>query len=561
MDTHVTEHRLLRALLDTAADLAELRDTEAVLAAIVRRTRALVGSDMAYISLNDHEQGFTYIRRSEGVATEAYRTIRMPIGTGVLGKVAEGESPFQTSDYTEDITLTHIEDIDATVRGEGVHAIMGAPLIVDGVCLGALMVAERHARAFTPLEVGIVESLSKHAAVALKNASRYGQAVSAARRADADLDEERRQLRALTRLAELASRQCEALISDPSPQAVLNRAKDFLQAEVRFVPGGSTEARELVRASRTEASAPAKPLGSGQVAAFAPRVARLDGPGSSRTAIALPDGAAVKNWAVVDAHVDEHDLVALERTAQHIVLARRLREADGASAASNAERILQDLLSKDARSSAAQSWLHHELQLTADTDLTACAVDVPDDDSMARLPRQLAEIVGVRLAGRHKGRWVVLSVSPDAPRRIQALLERVCTGRWRLAFLPHGPHLSAPLEAAQALGEAMALAELMPGNAVVDGSRVGTLGTAVASSSEAALRPLAPLLSLPEPRRSALLATAETFLDTHTNITKTAARLFLHRNTVKQRLGQLGELLGTEWTQSPQCLDIQLGHV
>ncbi|TFI50693.1 hypothetical protein E4A41_00215 [Micrococcus endophyticus] len=50
MSTDALDHRLLRALLDTAADLAELADTESVLASIVRRTRALVGTDMAYLS-------------------------------------------------------------------------------------------------------------------------------------------------------------------------------------------------------------------------------------------------------------------------------------------------------------------------------------------------------------------------------------------------------------------------------------------------------------------------------------------------------------------------------
>ena len=115
MPTDALDHRLLRALLDTAADLAELADTESVLASIVRRTRALVGTDMAYLSLNDHAAGETYIRRAEGVVTHAYRTIRMPIGTGVLGKVAEGLAPFQSLDYSNDPTITHIPQVDLSL--------------------------------------------------------------------------------------------------------------------------------------------------------------------------------------------------------------------------------------------------------------------------------------------------------------------------------------------------------------------------------------------------------------------------------------------------------------
>lgn len=558
MNTDATEHRFLRALLDTAADLAELRDTEAVLAAIVRRTRALVGTDMAYISLNDHEQGLTYIRRSEGVATDAYRNIRMPIGTGVLGKVAEGNNPFQSPNYTEDLSVTHIEEIDAAVRGEGVHAIMGAPLIVDGVALGALMVAERHVRAFSALEVSIVESLSKHAAVALKNASRYGHAVSAARRADADLDEERRQLRSLTRLVELATRQCEALITDPSPEAVLNRATDYLLAETRLVFGGSVEAREFAEAVRRRAPSTAILVGPGEVAALAPTVARLEHGADYRTALPLPDGSAVQDWVVVDARLDENDLVALERTAQHIVLARRLREAQGSSAANHAEKLLEDLFSADPRTHDSPDRPLRELGLTPDSMVTICAVETPDEVGLSRLSRQLAEIVGVRLAGLHAGRWAILSTSPDAVTRVKALLERVCSGRWKLAYLPHGSHLRDPRQAAATLSRAMEFADLLPGNPMVDSTRTGALGTVVARSSETALRPIAPLLALAEPRRTALLNTAATFLDCHTNVTSTAAQLVVHRNTVKQRLAQLAELLGPDWTRSPQCLDIHL---
>ena len=39
---------LLRVLYDTATDLTGIRDVEAVLKAIVRRTRSLIGSDIAY---------------------------------------------------------------------------------------------------------------------------------------------------------------------------------------------------------------------------------------------------------------------------------------------------------------------------------------------------------------------------------------------------------------------------------------------------------------------------------------------------------------------------------
>ena len=49
----------LSALFETASDLAALTDLDEVLTAIVRRARALLHSDIAYLSLNDDENGDT----------------------------------------------------------------------------------------------------------------------------------------------------------------------------------------------------------------------------------------------------------------------------------------------------------------------------------------------------------------------------------------------------------------------------------------------------------------------------------------------------------------------
>ncbi|MGC8141092.1 hypothetical protein ACP3W2_27055, partial [Salmonella enterica] len=77
-----------------------------------RRTRHLLRSDMAYISLNDHAAGETYIRQSDGVTTQEYRTLRMPIGYGILGRVATGVAPYQTTDYLRDESIPHLDSID-----------------------------------------------------------------------------------------------------------------------------------------------------------------------------------------------------------------------------------------------------------------------------------------------------------------------------------------------------------------------------------------------------------------------------------------------------------------
>ena len=56
----------LSALYDTANDLAGLRQLDAVLTAIVRRARTLLGTDVAYMTLTDTERGDTAMRVTDG---------------------------------------------------------------------------------------------------------------------------------------------------------------------------------------------------------------------------------------------------------------------------------------------------------------------------------------------------------------------------------------------------------------------------------------------------------------------------------------------------------------
>ena len=63
---------------------------------------------------------------------------------------------------------------------------------------------------------------------------------------------------------------------------------------------------------------------------------------------------------------------------------------------------------------------------------------------------------------------------------------------------------------------------------------------------------------MPPQRASALRETALAYLDAGMNVAETSRRLFLHRNTVLQRLEQLGAVLGSDWHTPPRSLDLHL---
>ncbi|MER6925959.1 GAF domain-containing protein, partial [Streptomyces spiralis] len=179
----------LTALFDTAGDLAALRDLDAVLRSIVRRARMLLGTDTAYLTLPDEEAGDTYMRVTDGSVSELFQNLRLQLGEGLGGLVAQTARPYASPDYRTDERFVHTGSIDAGVLDEGLVAILGVPLLLGsgsgGQVIGALFAADRTPRTFAPDEVALLCSLADHAAIAIDTA----KAMADARAALADLAE------------------------------------------------------------------------------------------------------------------------------------------------------------------------------------------------------------------------------------------------------------------------------------------------------------------------------------------------------------------------------------
>lgn len=109
----------LVALFDTAGEIAALQDLDAVLQAIVRRARRLLGTDVAYLTLKDPDAGDTYMRVTDGSVAASFQRVRIPLGLGLGGLVAQTATPYSTPNYPEDQQFRHTTEIDSAVRDEG----------------------------------------------------------------------------------------------------------------------------------------------------------------------------------------------------------------------------------------------------------------------------------------------------------------------------------------------------------------------------------------------------------------------------------------------------------
>ena len=96
----------LSALYETASDLTAIRDVDTILAAIVRRARQLLHCDMTYLSLNDEDDGASFMKVTDGALTREFQNLRLPLGTGLLGLVAQTGAAYFKSGFPTNGTTT-----------------------------------------------------------------------------------------------------------------------------------------------------------------------------------------------------------------------------------------------------------------------------------------------------------------------------------------------------------------------------------------------------------------------------------------------------------------------
>lgn len=191
----------LSALFDTASDLAALRSVDSVLTAIVRRARQLLGTDVSYLTLNDDTRGDTYVRVTDGSVSARFQSLRLPVGAGLGGLVAQRAAPYATASYFEDPRFRHTPEINEGVQEEGLFAILGVPLVRGSQVIGVLFAADRTERSYDRSEVSLLGSLAAHAAIALDNA----RLLEETRTALDELSAASRELRAHTASVERAA--------------------------------------------------------------------------------------------------------------------------------------------------------------------------------------------------------------------------------------------------------------------------------------------------------------------------------------------------------------------
>jgi len=556
----------LSALYETANDLAALREVDAVLRAIVHRARLLLGSDVAYLSLNDDTVGDTYMRVVDGISSAAFRSLRLPLGAGLGGLVAQTATPYASARYFEDTRFQHTSTINGAVAEEGLVSILGVPLILGINVIGVLYAANRSERPFDRDHVSLLVSLAAHAAIALDNARLLSETSAALEELNTASRLLGERAKGIERASDAHARFTQLVLRGGDVNDVVASVSEVLGGDLWVL-----DTDERILATTVDVSR------DGTVDNLTVDVPVLaDAARSAGRAVRRHDWWAVCVTAGPEAlgtlllHSDhtlnEYDQRTFERAALVTALLLLLRRSVAETESRIKGELLSDLLDEPLRDVANLRERARRVGADLDTRHTVIVART-DSGDRSRLVAAASFLAG-RLRGLATERQgaVVLLVPLEDPSEAS---RRVCVELTGALSAPVTAGASAaidqPEQVAAARREAMRCMETLEALGRVgegaSAAELGFLGVLLGDRRDVipfVRRTIGALLDYDQARGTDLVGTLEGYFSNDRNLARTREALHIHVNTVTQRLERISALLGHDWQAHDRSLEVQL---
>jgi DNA-binding PucR family transcriptional regulator len=553
----------LLALFDTVNDLAGLRDVDAVLEAIVRRVRPLLATDISYMTLHDTERGDTFMRVTDGSRSARFRALRLPMGEGLGGLVAQTGAPYNSADYFKDERFRHTGEIDTAVHEEGLVAILGVPMRLGSKVIGVLFAANRSARPFAQEEVTLLESLAAHAAVALDNARLLQETRNALDELSAVHQLIQARSAAVERAAQAHDRMTALVVSGGGVRDVATMVIDILGGALAVLDpdlhplaavGDLTGLDDARIAEAARAGSPGRTVQRGDLWV---------------TSVAA--GAETLGTLVLQAAepVSAADQRILERaalvTALLLLFRRSVAEAEGRVRG----ELLDDLLSGRLPDPEA---LRDRARLAgvdpSGTHVMIVARHADGDPTQRRRATFWAASFAATehgLAATRGGETILLLPGTDPGTLARRVAKELGASLGLDATagaagpIPELAQVSTAYAEAHRIADALlALGRVGSGAGADELGFVGLLLGGERDVEGFLQATLGPVLTYDSRRGTALVQTMEAYFACGTSLSRTAEQLHIHVNTVTQRLERIGRLLGDNWQHPTEALEIQL---
>ena len=158
----------------TDAALSRL-DEQSLLNALAERVKNVLQADTAAVLLLDRPAGRLVATAASGIEEEVRQGVRVPLGAGFAGRVAESREPVILT------TVDHTTVRNPLLVDRGIRSLLGVPLLAGGNVIGVLHVGSLSDRTFGRQDVELLQMAADRAALALYSMMAQDDALAASR--------------------------------------------------------------------------------------------------------------------------------------------------------------------------------------------------------------------------------------------------------------------------------------------------------------------------------------------------------------------------------------------
>lgn len=182
----ILDNHLLKTILGAGAALTSTLEIEDVLVSVMDWTCRIFNAEASSLLLIDEKTNTLYFKTATGDKCEELKRIRMELGEGVAGWVAQNDSPLIVNDTN--IEKRHAKEIPATL-GFTTNSILCVPLKSGDRVIGVIEVLNKIDGVFDETHSEALSLLAASVANALENARRFASVQDNSERFQELLDE------------------------------------------------------------------------------------------------------------------------------------------------------------------------------------------------------------------------------------------------------------------------------------------------------------------------------------------------------------------------------------
>ena len=171
-------HHQLLALSHISSAISGLRDLDTILRITLDNVLELVNSDIGGILSLDEDTQTLYYRVQRGLSPKYAEEMRIPLGEGIAGSVAQTGNAIVLEDITKD---PHAARPDL-VSAEGLKAFVSIPLKTKDKVVGVMNILSHVAGRFGTDDISLFSSIGDYLGTAIEQAQLYDRLAKASER-------------------------------------------------------------------------------------------------------------------------------------------------------------------------------------------------------------------------------------------------------------------------------------------------------------------------------------------------------------------------------------------